>query len=227
MPVDSITIDRERERLDMDVPVHMDYNPAVVSVSESRGYLIAKRCFDILMSLLGGLVLLIPMLLIAVMIKIDSPGPVIFRQERLGKDGKPFIMLKFRSMHMGAEADGPQWADREDSRCTRFGRFLRACRLDELPQLWNIFVGDMSFVGPRPERAYFYDIFEEYIPEFRCRLLVKPGLTGLAQVNGGYDLKPEEKIVYDMEYMASRSIWMDICCIFKTVRLVFTHTGAR
>jgi lipopolysaccharide/colanic/teichoic acid biosynthesis glycosyltransferase len=99
--------------------------------------------------------------------------------------------------------------------------------MDELPQLWNILCGDMSFVGPRPERACFYEIFETYIPEFGERMLVKPGLTGWAQVNGGYELSPEEKIVYDLEYMKEQSFAMDLRCILKTVRLIVTHEGAR
>ena len=99
--------------------------------------------------------------------------------------------------------------------------------MDELPQLWNILKGEMSFVGPRPERECFYDEFETYIHGFRNRLAVKPGLTGWAQVNGGYDLKPEQKIVYDMEYIRSRSVWIDLKCIFKTIRLVISHEGAR
>jgi lipopolysaccharide/colanic/teichoic acid biosynthesis glycosyltransferase len=107
------------------------------------------------------------------------------------------------------------------------GAKLRKSRLDELPQLFNILKGDMSIVGPRPERACFYDEFEKYIPHFRQRLTVRPGLTGHAQVNGGYDLKPEEKIVYDMEYIANRSLRMDIQCIWKTVLVVFSHDGAR
>ena len=179
------------------------------------------------MSLCVAVLGCIPMALIALLIKLDSKGPVIFRQERLGKDGKPFTMLKFRSMYDDAEQNGPQWAEKEDDRCTKIGCFLRKTRLDELPQFWNILKGDMSLVGPRPERAYFYDEFETYIHGFRNRLAVRPGLTGWAQVNGGYDLSPEEKIVYDMEYIKGRSIRMDLACIFKTVRLVFTHEGAR
>ena len=104
-------------------------------------------------------------------------------------------------MRLNAEENGPQWANEQDSRCTHVGQFLRRTRLDELPQLYNILRGDMSFVGPRPERAYFYRKFETYIPGFSNRLMVVPGLTGYAQVNGGYSLKPEEKIVYDMEYI--------------------------
>jgi lipopolysaccharide/colanic/teichoic acid biosynthesis glycosyltransferase len=130
-------------------------------------------------------------------------------------------------MYIDAESKGPQWADKDDWRCTRVGRILRKVRLDELPQLWNILRGDMSFVGPRPEREYFYDLFETYIPGFRNRMAVKPGLTGWAQVNGGYDLGPEEKIVYDMEYIANQSLLFDMKCIFKTVKLVFSHEGAR
>ena len=106
-------------------------------------------------------------------------------------------------------------------------QFLRKTRLDELPQLINIFKGDMSIVGPRPERAYFYDQFDTYIHGFRNRMAVRPGLTGWAQVNGGYDLRPEEKIVYDMEYINNMSVKMDIVCMFKTIKLVFTHEGAR
>lgn len=190
-------------------------------------YACVKRGADVLVALCVAILGLLPMALIALMIKLDSKGPVIFRQERLGKDGKPFTMLKFRSMYDDAEHNGPQWAEKEDDRCTKVGSFLRNTRLDELPQFWNILKGDMSLVGPRPERPYFYDQFEMYIHGFRHRLAVRPGLTGWAQVNGGYDLSPEEKIVYDMEYIKDMSIRMDLICIFKTVRLVFTHEGAR
>ena len=193
----------------------------------SRYYHFIKRSFDLCFSFILGIILLIPMLIIALIIKLDSPGPVLFRQERLGKCGRPFTMIKFRSMCIDAEKDGPKWADREDKRCTKFGRALRKSRLDELPQLWNILIGNMSFVGPRPERACFYEEFDEYIPEFKHRLQVTPGLTGLAQINGGYELKPEEKIVYDMYYIRNRSFRLDLSCMFKTVTLMFTHEGAR
>lgn len=190
-------------------------------------YSFLKRSLDIAVSLVAGVVLLIPMILIAVAVRFDSNGPVLFKQERIGKDGKPFTMYKFRSMYTNAEEDGPQWAEKDDWRCTRVGRFLRKTRLDELPQLLNILRGDMSLVGPRPERAYFYDQFETYIHGFRNRLVVRPGLTGWAQVNGGYDLSPEEKIVFDMEYIKNRSMEMDFKCLMMTVRLLFTHEGAR
>ena len=194
---------------------------------QNPAYYIVKRAFDVLFSIILLVATLLPMLLIAVLIRCDLRGPSVYRQERLGKHGKPFMMYKFRTMHPDAEANGPQWAEVNDPRCTKLGRFLRHCRLDELPQLWNILIGDMSFVGPRPERAYFYDQFEETIPGFRNRLRVTPGLTGLAQVNGGYDLRPDQKIIWDMEYIRTQSVWTDFVCILKTVKLVFTHEGAR
>lgn len=196
-------------------------------IQERWSYLFVKRLFDFFFALIGLIVLAIPMAIIALIIVFDSPGGAIFKQERLGKGGKPFVIYKFRTMNHDAEVNGPKWADKEDKRCTRFGAFLRKTRIDELPQLWNILVGDMSFVGPRPERQYFYEQFEKYIIGFSNRLVVTPGLTGYAQVNGGYELEPEEKIVYDMEYIEKRSVLMDIKCLAKTVSLIFTHEGAR
>lgn len=201
--------------------------PDIGSVERKPFYTVVKRIFDIAVSLLALVVLILPMSVIALFIYCDIRGDVLFKQERLGKDGKPFMMYKFRTMYMNAEQDGPRWADKIDHRCTRVGRVLRKTRLDELPQLWNILKGDMSIVGPRPERAYFYNIFETYIKGFSQRTKVIPGLTGWAQVNGGYDLKPEEKIIYDMEYITKRSIAMDLKCIFMTVRIIFTGSGAR
>lgn len=198
-----------------------------VTPKMSVGYAFVKRLADIAVAVLVAVLGILPMAIIALCIKLDSKGPVIFKQERLGKDGKSFTMYKFRSMYTDAEAEGPRWADRDDDRCTKVGCFLRKTRLDELPQFWNILKGEMSLVGPRPERAYFYDEFETYIHGFRNRLVVRPGLTGWAQVSGGYDLLPEEKIIYDMEYIANMSIRMDLRCAVRTVRLVFTHEGAR
>ena len=194
---------------------------------QKKLYLVTKRVFDIVCSFFGLLILAIPMMIIALIITIDSPGAPIFRQERLGLNGKPFMIYKFRTMRLDAEANGPRWADEQDPRCTHFGRILRRTRLDELPQLYNILRGDMSFVGPRPERAYFYRKFEQYIPGFSNRLLVTPGLTGYAQVNGGYSLKPEEKIIYDMEYIKRQSVLLDMQCLLKTVHTVFSRDGAR
>ena len=203
------------------------YYIALPRIQERWTYLLVKRLFDSFSALIGLIVLAIPMAIIALLIELDSPGGAIFKQERLGKNGKPFLIYKFRTMYHDAEVNGPQWADKEDKRCTRLGAFLRRTRLDELPQFWNILKGDMSFVGPRPERHYFYEQFEKYIIGFSNRLVVTPGLTGYAQVNGGYELEPEEKIVYDMEYIEKRSVLLDIKCLVKTVSLIFTHEGAR
>ena len=202
-------------------------------------YEICKRCFDIVLALVALIVLFVPLVIIALVIVIDSPGASpIFVQKRVGKNGKIFNFYKFRSMVPNAESmlnnlldqnemTGPVFKMKEDPRITRIGKFIRSCSIDELPQLVNILKGDMSFVGPRPERAYFYAEFDKNIPHFKYRLLVQPGLTGHAQVNGGYDLLPEEKIVYDLEYMAKRSVKMDLQCLFKTVLVVLTRNGAR
>lgn len=204
-----------------------EYHVEAVTPRMSGGFAFFKRLSDIVVAALVAVLGILPMAIIALCIKLDSDGPVIFKQERLGKDGKSFTMYKFRSMAVDAEADGPKWADKEDERCTKVGCFLRKTRLDELPQFWNILKGEMSLVGPRPERPFFYDEFETYIHGFRNRLVVRPGLTGWAQVSGGYDLQPEEKIVYDMEYIANMSVRMDLRCMVRTVRLIFTHEGAR
>lgn len=208
-------------------PTDKIYTVTRVEPKSKPAYTAIKRACDVVLSFIAGIIMLIPMMIIAICIKADSKGSAIFKQERLGKEGKPFIMYKFRSMIDDAEADGPQWAAKNDHRITRVGHVLRCTRLDELPQLWNIFKGDMSIVGPRPERACFYEEFETYIHGFSNRMAVKPGLTGLAQVNGGYDLLPEEKVVYDMEYIETQSLWLDFKCVLKTVKLVFTHKGAR
>lgn len=203
------------------------YTVEDVQVRGGKFYLAAKRLFDIIFSMTLGIAALPFMLIVALLIKIDSPGKILYVQERVGKDGVEFNMLKFRTMVEDAEQGTPVWANEDDPRCTKLGKLLRKCRIDELPQLWNIFIGDMSVVGPRPERRYFYDEFEKYIPGFSNRLKVRPGMTGLAQVSGGYHLLPEEKIVYDMQYIENRSFWGDIKLILKTSKIVFTHEGAR
>ncbi len=201
----------------------------IESVSPAGGifYRMAKRGFDILVSLIAGILLFPFILIIALLIRLESPGKAIFVQERVGKNGKIFRMLKFRTMVDNAEQGVPVWADTNDPRCTRLGKKLRECRIDELPQLWNIFIGDMSIVGPRPERQCFYDEFEKYIHGFKNRLAVKPGLTGLAQVNGGYDLLPEEKIVYDMKYIKHRTLWLDVKIMLKTIRVILKKEGVK
>lgn len=196
-------------------------------VNNKKSYLFVKRVFDVVVALLGLLVLLLPMAIVALLIRIESPGPVIYKQERLGKNGKVFMMYKFRSMCVDAEKGGPQWASKKDPRCTKVGRVIRLWHIDELPQLWNVVKGEMSVVGPRPERAFFYDQFEKEVPMFRDRLLVDQGLTCIAQINGCYDLTPQARYDYDMEYIEKQSVWTDIKCILKTFVVLFNHKGAR
>lgn len=196
-------------------------------VNDRKRYLIPKRIFDIVASLIALIVLFLPMLVVAILIRAESRGPVIYKQERLGKNGKTFMMYKFRSMCTDAEKSGPQWATVGDPRCTKVGKVIRIWHIDELPQLWNVFKGEMSIVGPRPERPYFYDQFEKQVPQFRDRLLVDQGLTCIAQVNGCYDLTPQERYDYDMEYIQKQSGWTDLKCILKTFVVLFNHKGAR
>ena len=191
-------------------------------------YTVVKRGFDILFSVVALLLLALPMAVIAVIVKCTSKGSVFYRQERLGLNGERFDVIKFRSMVADAEKDRICWSEGEDdSRITPFGHFLRKTRLDELPQFWCILTGEMSLVGPRPEREVFYNEFERYIHGFRERLKVKPGLTGLAQVRGGYYLMPEEKIVYDVEYIKTRSLWLDVKIVFETIGIVCKREGAK
>ncbi len=191
-------------------------------------YDFSKRIFDIVVSLVALVVMIIPMIVIGIIIKCSSKGSVLYCQERLGYKGKKINVIKFRSMYSDAEQQGAKWSDGDDDeRIFPFGKILRKFRLDELPQLWCILKGDMSIVGPRPERECFHEIFETYIHGFSERLKVKPGLTGHAQINGGYDLKPEEKILYDVEYIKNRSFWFDLKIIFNTIKVVLTHDGAK
>ena len=190
-------------------------------------YSFFKRCIDLFAALFGILILWFPMLVIAIIDKTTSKGPAIYKQVRLTKNGKEFKLYKFRSMYIDAEKNGAQWATKDDSRVTKFGKFMRKVRIDELPQLFNILLGDMSIVGPRPERPEFYEEFETYIHGFNQRLKVKCGLTGHAQVNGGYDLLPQEKILLDIEYIKKRSFFLDIKIMFQTIGVIFGKKGSR
>ncbi|MBE6790768.1 MAG: sugar transferase [Ruminococcaceae bacterium] len=191
-------------------------------------YSFLKRCIDVVGSVFGLIICFIPMLVIAAAIKLTSPGKVFYSQERLGLNGEKFMLIKFRTMRTDAEKSGAQWSKgKADDRITPIGAFLRKTRIDELPQLWLCLTGKLSLVGPRPERGVFYDEFEKHIHGFSERLKVKPGLTGLAQVCGGYDLRPEEKVVYDVEYIKKRSIFLDIKILFMTVGVILNHDGAR
>lgn len=191
-------------------------------------YEIYKRVLDIISSLLGLIIGLPIMMIVAIFIKIEDRGPIFYTQERLGKDEKKFLVYKMRSMRIDAEKHGgAQWAQKDDPRITKIGKFIRKTRIDEIPQLFNILKGDMSLIGPRPERPELTYEFNKEIPGFIDRLCIKPGLTGLAQVNGGYDISPKDKLKWDLIYIKNRSIFLDISIILKTVGVVFTGEGAR
>jgi len=183
--------------------------------------------------ILAGAALLLAapvMMLVALAVKIDSPGPVFFVQERLGEDGKSFLLFKFRSMCTDAEKDGPVWATEDDDRVTRVGNFIRKTRLDEIPQLINIFKGDMSFVGPRPERKYFIDQLKKEIPFYDQRFSVKPGVTGWAQVRFPYGASVEdakEKLQYELYYIKYLSPVFDLLIILETIKVVLFGRGSR
>lgn len=196
-------------------------------VAGGLGYRFVKRAFDVVSCGCALVVLAIPMAIIAAKIRLESSGPVIYSQRRVGKDGKIFNVYKFRSMYIDAEVRGAQWAIGDDPRVTPFGKFMREKRIDEIPQFWNIVKGDMSLIGPRPERPAFCQEFEKRIHGWDYRTLVRPGLSGLAQVTGGYDLLPKEKVVLDLEYIEHRSIAIDLKIILKTLGVVSTGEGAR
>lgn len=191
----------------------------------------ALRRFGEIVLSLALLLLTLPLLLLtALLIKLDSPGPVLYRQERIGLHGKPFTLCKLRSMRVDAEAGGPAWAMRRDSRVTRVGAFIRLTRIDELPQLVNVLRGEMSFIGPRPERPNFVRQLGELIPFYNDRALVKPGVTGWAQVNYPYGASVEDarqKLSYDLYYVKHRSLLFDAVIILATIRVILFQEGAR
>ena len=190
-------------------------------------YDILSRILDILLSLLG-LTIGIPLIIIfGVLVKLEDGGPIIYKQERLGKDGKIFNLYKVRSMRIDAEKFGVQWAQNNDPRVLKVGKFIRKTRIDEIPQLFNILKGDMSIVGPRPERPMFTMQFNEEIDGFINRLSVKPGLTGLAQVNGGYEMTPKEKLEWDIKYIENKDILIYLKIVIKTIKIILTGYGAR
>ena len=192
---------------------------------------LTKRFFDITASIIGMIFSSPLAIIVYLLIKSDSPGNVIFKQRRVGKNGKIFKMLKFRSMGINAEeGTGPTWAVEGDSRVTRVGKFLRKTRLDELPQLVNVLNGDMSLVGPRPERPHFVEKFRKEIPNYDLRHNVRPGITGEAQIFNGYDTSFNDvmrKIQYDLSYLKNKSIIYDIRLMFLTIAVIFTGRGAQ
>jgi sugar transferase (PEP-CTERM system associated) len=199
------------------------------SNSWARGH--SKRLFDVAAACLGLLLSAPLSLLVALAIKLESPGPVLFRQKRVGQGGEEFTIYKFRSMRVDAEKDGkPVWATAQDPRVTRIGRFARKTRLDEIPQMWNVLQGTMSFVGPRPERLFFVEQLRERIPFYDQRHAVKPGITGWAQVRYGYGADESdavEKLRHDMFYIKHHSILFDLRILLETVRVVFQKNMGR
>jgi len=195
-----------------------------------KAYRHTKRLLDVVLVLLSLPVVLPVCLILALIIKLDSPGPALYWQERVGEHGKPFKMVKFRSMKTDAEAEGPRFASTSDPRVTRVGRVIRKYRLDEIPQLWNVLRGEMSLIGPRPEQVAFAKMFEKEIPFYAWRHLVKPGITGWAQVQDGYAADIDDtirKIEYDLYYIKHLSFWLDLSILIRTVGTVLTGNGAR
>ena len=184
-------------------------------------------CVNLIFSILG-IILTFPIIsILALLIKLEDGGPVIFTQKRVGRDEKEIKIYKLRSMKVGADKGNIRWTDQNDSRITKVGKVIRKARLDEIPQLINVLKGDMNLIGPRPEVPELTYRFNKDIDGFINRLKVKPGLTGWAQVNGGYDLTPRDKLEKDMYYIENRDIMLDLKIIVKTFVFILTGNGAR
>lgn len=191
-------------------------------------YLPLKRVLDVIAA--SGLFTITSpvILLFALLIRLETPGSPVYRQERVGLMGKRFVIAKLRSMYNDAEKhSGAVWAAKNDARVTKVGKFIRKTRIDELPQLLNVIKGEMSMIGPRPERPSLTEQFSHDVPGFEQRLVVKPGLSGYAQVYGGYDVTPAEKYQMDQYYIENFGFWEDFKIVFETIRVVLTGDGAR
>ena len=189
-----------------------------------------RRIMEVVVSVLLLLLTLPLLLLAALAIRLETPGPVIYRQVRCGLGGRPFTLFKLRSMPVDAEAGGPAWAALNDPRATRVGAVLRSLRIDELPQLYNVLRGDMSLVGPRPERPHFVEQLARDIPNYRDRALLKPGITGWAQVRFRYGASVDDarhKLAFDLYYVKNRSLQLDLLILALTVGVVLRREGAR
>jgi sugar transferase (PEP-CTERM system associated) len=194
------------------------------------GMLLMKRLEDMIGAILGLIVLAPLMALIGLLIKIDSVGPALYKQTRVGLRGCPYVLWKFRSMCQDSEGDTAQWAQLGDNRVTRVGRWIRFLRVDELPQLFNILKGEMSLVGPRPERPLFVQNLRQQIPYYDLRHTIRPGLTGWAQIRFNYAASVEDshmKLQYDLYYVKHLSVWFDLAILFRTIRVVLLGSGAR
>lgn len=192
-----------------------------------KTYDILKNCFEFILSFVLLIITLPICLIVCIAIYLELGVNPIYTQKRVGLNGRVFKIYKLRSMYIDAEKDGPRWASENDERVTKVGRIIRKTRIDELPQLVNILKGDMSIIGPRPERPELIKEFIKYLPDFNNRLLVKPGITGWAQVNGGYTLTPKEKLEFDKYYIQNRGFRLDLLILIKTIMVIFTRHGAR
>lgn len=192
-----------------------------------KTYDILKNCFEFILSFVLLIITLPICLIVCIAIYLELGVNPIYTQKRVGLNGRVFKIYKLRSMYIDAEKDGPRWASENDERVTKVGRIIRKTRIDELPQLVNILKGDMSIIGPRPERPELIKEFIKYLPDFNDRLLVKPGITGWAQVNGGYTLTPKEKLEFDKYYIQNRGFRLDLLILIKTIMVIFTRHGAR
>ncbi len=214
------------------LPLETLNDPGLLLVPQSVGmaYVVARRMLDVGLAALGLLLALPLMLLVALVIRLETRGPVLYRQERVGRNGRSFTLAKFRSMRADAEArSGPVWAGADDPRITRTGRWLRKLRIDEIPQLWSVIRNDMSLVGPRPERPYFVRDLERQVPNYGQRHVVKPGVTGWAQINYSYGNSIDDafiKLQYDLYYVKHRSLALDIAILLRTVKVVVLQQGA-
>ena len=197
---------------------------------QARLNALARLALHRSVALIGALLSLPVALVTAILIKLESSGPVLYKQERVGQNGRPFVLMKFRSMRVDAEKDGPVWARDRDDRTTRVGRIIRRIRVDEIPQFWNILRGDMNFVGPRPERPHFVAQLAQEIPFYEQRHLISPGLTGWAQIKYPYGASIEDarqKLQYDLYYIKNQSLMLDAIIIFETVKTILFSRGAR
>ena len=189
---------------------------------------IARNVVHRLVAVIGGVMSLPIALVTAILIKVDSAGPVFYRQQRVGKNGASFTVLKFRSMRTDAEKAGPVWATEQDDRATRVGRIIRKLRIDEIPQFWNIIRGEMDFVGPRPERPHFVSQLAQEIPYYQQRHLIAPGLTGWAQIKYPYGASIEDarqKLQYDLYYIKNQSLLLDAIILFETIKIILFGRG--
>lgn len=189
---------------------------------------IARNIVHRIVAMVGGLLSIPFAIVTAVLIKLESPGPIFYKQERVGKNGQPFILMKFRSMRTDAEKSGPVWASKDDDRTTRVGKIIRKLRIDEIPQFWNIFRGEMDFVGPRPERQHFVTQLAQEIPYYEQRHLIAPGLTGWAQIKYPYGASIEDarqKLQYDLYYIKNQSLVLDGIILFETIKIILFGRG--